>query len=162
MRRDLPPGRYPMRDVVTGPIDCPALAEVIGGPEAVESLLDRTEVLIKPFEGYMWVDPDADCVVISHQYLREAEDPLLYLDFVHELVHVWQLDQGRELFDRRYSYDQRPTELQAYRVTVAEARRLGLDDGFLAEYLRVEWIDEAQHRRLLEVLDVNSPGSARS
>ncbi len=114
--------------------------------------LSSVEVEVDSFQGYMWVDPDEGCVKISEEYLRNAEEISLYLDLIHEVVHMRQLSQGKELFDKTYTYDQRPTELEAYRVTLNEARRLGCSDEFLREYLRVPWITEEQYRAMMASL----------
>lgn len=163
IQRDLSEGRHPLTRLATGLDASRALLRHCGGGAALRALLARAEVAIAPEEGYMWVDDEEGCIVVSRPYLRSAEKAYLYLDLVHEVVHLQQLALGRELFDRRYPYDQRPTELEAYRVTVEEARRLGLSDAFLREYLHVEWISEAQHARLLQALGVPpTPGSARA
>jgi hypothetical protein len=138
-----------------------ALVRLFGGKDRLRRFLSKVEVKVDSFRGYMWVDDEERCLVVSREYLQRAEGVLLYLDLVHEIVHLWQLSQGRELFDERYPYDQRPTELEAYRITVDEARRLGLSDEFVREYLKVDWITEEQHRRLLQALGLASrPGEA--
>jgi len=48
----------------------------------------------------------------------------------------------KELFDHRYNYVERPTEIEAYRNAVEEARRLGLSDERICEYLRTEWMTD--------------------
>jgi len=78
----------------------------------------------------------------------------LYLDVIHELVHIKQFLQGRNLFDSKYSYVDRPTEIEAYRCCVEEARKIGMSEAAIAEYLYVEWISRADHARLLKTLTV--------
>ena len=65
--------------------------------------------------GYLRVDDETGNIVVSGEYLRTGDERYLYLDVVHELVHVRQFIEGKELFDRRYSYVDRPTEIEAYR-----------------------------------------------
>ena len=48
----------------------------------------------------------------------------------------------------------RETEIEAYQVTVREARRIGLNDEAIANYLRVSWITPGEHKRLMERLNV--------
>ena len=79
------------------------------------------------------------------------------LDLIHELVHVKQFRDGREIsldFGKRFEYVDRPTELEAYRHTVKEARRLGMSDEEIADYLKVTWLDAAEVRRLARHLGV--------
>jgi hypothetical protein len=64
--------------------------------------------------------------------------------------------EGKELWDRRYKYVDRPTEIEAYEVAVAEAHRIGLDDDQIAEYLKVEWVSADDFRRFLKTLDVRT------
>jgi hypothetical protein len=61
---------------------------------------------------------------------------------------------GRELFDNRYDYVDRPTEIEAYRHTVQEARRLGLNDERICEYLKTEWMGDNELKRLAKALNV--------
>jgi hypothetical protein len=48
----------------------------------------------------------------------------------------------------------RPTEIEAYRYTVKEARRIGLSDERIRTYLWTEWMDEDGFRRLVKSVDV--------
>jgi len=91
--------------------------------------------------------------VIGKSHLAESPAIVLFLDIFHELCHVIQRQGGANLFAAG-SYVKRWTEVEAYRFVVAEARTLGASDEFLRDYLRVEWITEAEHRELLESLEV--------
>jgi len=96
----------------------------------------------------MFVSNDDGCITIGLAHLRNASDEFLYLDIIHELCHVKQHLQGRNLYDRSKPYVDRETEIEAYEITVREARRIGLDDQAIANYLRVSWITRDEHRRL--------------
>lgn len=72
----------------------------------------------------MWVNTSNRHLVISSRYLREGNRIHIYLDLIHELAHIRQLMNGKNLFDGSYSYVQRPTEIEAYRYTVQEAKLL--------------------------------------
>lgn len=154
IRRELHQGVYSLDSVAQGLEESTALVRLFNGEEVLRAFLSHTEVEVAPFRGYMWVNTDGGRIVVSRDYLREAEEVLLYLDLIHEIVHLRQLSQGMELFDEKYSYDQRPTELEAYRVTLEEARSLGLSDDFIREYLKVDWMTDGQHRRLLRALEL--------
>jgi hypothetical protein len=101
---------------------------------------------------------DKECVVIGRQHLAKSPALVLYLDILHELYHLVQRKAGRELWDDQYSYVDRPTEVEAYRFVVAEALRLRASEAFLREYLRVEWISDRDHRRLLKNVGVTPDG----
>ena len=95
-------------------------------------------------------------VIVNAKYLKNGDEVHIYLDVVHELVHIKQHMEGRELWDRKYSYVDRPTELEAYEVTVGEARRLGLKENEIAEYLKVDWVTEEEFERFLKTLGVGA------
>ena len=80
--------------------------------------------------------------------MKNSDKKILYLDIVHELVHVKQQRQGLDLYDKSYSYVDRPTEIEAYTIAVEEARRLGMNDNEIFDYLHVEWISREEHKRL--------------
>ncbi len=104
-------------------------------------------------KGYMWVDQDHKRLMVSKSYLKTGAVIYLYLDIVHELVHVKQMMQGKELFDENYEYLERPTELQAYAVAVKEAKRIGMKRKELLEYLNMsEWFDQEDFKKFCKVL----------
>src|SRR5437773_7029595 len=86
--------------------------------------------------------------MVSTHDLRSRNRRDIYLDVVHELVHVRQFREGKELFPEGFNYPDAPTEIEAYRVCIAEGRRLGMTDRDLFKYLKVEWMDEGDLRRL--------------
>ena len=48
-----------------------------------------------------------------------------------------------------------PTEIEAYRYAVKEARRLGLSEERICCYLRTEWMSDAEFARLCKSVDVH-------
>ncbi|MHB8352642.1 MAG: hypothetical protein ACYDFT_08175, partial [Thermoplasmata archaeon] len=102
------------------------------------------------------VSPDADVIVVGEKHFRQSPRLILFLDIFHELCHLAQRDRGLELFDRPESYVRRPTELEAYRFVVEEARRLRVEDAVLREYLMVEWISPEEFAELLGAMGVSS------
>ena len=104
---------------------------------------------VLPRPGYLRVDDETGNIVVSSEYLRTGDERYLYLDVIHELVHIRQFMEGKELFDRRYSYVDRPTEIEAYSASVREARRIGMRKEEILDYLKVEWVTEEEFQRLL-------------
>jgi hypothetical protein len=102
----------------------------------------------------MFVDNKDGSITIGLAHLRTSPDDILYLDIIHELCHVQQHRQGRNLYDQSRAYVDRDTEIEAYLVTVREARRIGLNDKAIADYLRVAWITPQEHQRLARRLNV--------
>ncbi len=124
-----------------------------------ETVLKDCKVDVIPEDAYMYIDDGPGNVCAGLPYIRGGDERNLYLDILHELTHVRQWHAGRELWDRRYSYVDRPTEIEAYEVAVKEARRLGMSDGEIADYLRVEWTSREEHERLCKHLGVRLPDS---
>ena len=107
--------------------------------------------------GYMGVSDEDGHLFVSADYLKNGDSLGIYLDVIHELVHVKQFREGKELFDETYEYADRPTELEAYRIAVKEARRLGMGNDEIFEYLKVTWLEEKEVRRLAENVGVTLP-----
>jgi len=105
--------------------------------------------------GYMGTSDEDGHLIVSAHYLREGDSRSIYLDVIHELVHVRQFREGKQLFDESYEYADRPTELEAYRHALKEARRLGMSDDEIFEYLKVTWLDEDEVERLARNIGVN-------
>jgi hypothetical protein len=123
--------------------------------EKTTEILSHLKVELSWLGGYMYVDGSDGHLVISKGYLNTGNKVDIYLDLIHELCHVKQFMDGRELFDGRYSYVDRPTEIEAYRYTVQEARRLGLAEERICHYLRTEWMSENDFRRLAKAVNVS-------
>ena len=96
--------------------------------------------------GYMGVSDDDGHLLVNKRYLSTGSKQDIYLDVIHELCHVKQHMEGRDLFDPRYDYVNRPTEIEAYRYTVQEAKRIGLIAAEIRVYLKTEMMSD-------EVLD---------
>jgi len=154
INRHLGPGRYAVDEVFRGLEDSPGMKLLMPKKGDRESILSSTYILIVAEDMYMWTDDEDGHVNIGLEYLMKGEEVYLYLDILHELVHVRQFKEGKELFDRSYKYVDRPTEVEAYDYVVHEARRLGLSDEKIYDYLQVEWITKRQHDKLAKRLGV--------
>jgi hypothetical protein len=122
--------------------------------EETEEVLRNLKIEFMGFGGYMGVDDATGHLMVNARYLSSGNRVDIYLDVIHELYHIKQFMQGKELFDNRYDYVERPTEIEAYRYTVQEARRLGLSDKRICEYLKTEWMSDSDLKRLAKVLGV--------
>ena len=107
--------------------------------------------------GYMGVSDDDGHLMVSTYYLKHGNAKEIYLDLIHELVHVKQFMDGEELFDDSFEYVDRPTEIEAYGLTIEEARRIGMSDKEIYNYLKVYWMSDAEVSKLAEKLGVNLP-----
>ncbi len=112
--------------------------------------------------GFMGVSDKDGHLLVSTHYLRTGNRRDIYLDVVHELVHVRQFREGKELFADGFEYPDLPTEIEAYKTCVAEGRRIGMSDRELFEYLKVEWMADKEVRRLARHVGVATPPKRRS
>jgi hypothetical protein len=145
-------GSFPFKDVFGGFEKIEAVRSIFGS--STDKVLSALRVDVEDGRGYMRINDKKGSVIVSARYLKEGEETHLYLDVVHELVHVRQHMEGKELWDRRYAYVDRPTELEAYRVALDEARRLGLGERDIVDYLKVEWVTDEEFGQLLRTLGV--------
>ncbi len=153
VNRNLSSNTYNIREVFQGLDEQVVLQNNYRDNTLLNSVLDNLNVKIVDYDGYMYVD-DANTIVVSLDHLKNSDDNTLHLDIIHELVHIKQLLDGEDLYDERYSYVDRKTEIEAYKVTVEEAMRLGMNKEEILEYLKVEWISEEDLIRLANKLGV--------
>ena len=118
------------------------------GPDT-EEVIEKLKISLDSPRGYLRVDGETGNVIINPEYLKTGHERHLYLDVIHELAHVRQFREGKELYDRRYPYLERPTEVEAYENAVEEARRLGMDAEEIVDYLKVEWVTEEEFARFV-------------
>jgi hypothetical protein len=123
--------------------------------EKTDEVLSHLTVEISWVMGYMYVDSSDGHLVISKGYLNNGDKIDIYLDLIHELFHVKQFMEGKELFDPHYDYVDRPTEIEAYRYCIQEARRLGLPEERIRCYLWTEWMSEEDFKRLAKSVNVS-------
>jgi len=150
--RDVPVATYPFTDYFKGFEKVGAVRKIFG--EKTEDVLSNLKVEFAGMRGYMGVNNVDGHLLISAVYLNRGDMVDIYLDIIHELVHVRQFMEGKELFDDSFSYTERATEVEAYRHTVEEARNLGLSDERICEYLRTEWMTDEEFKRLAETVNV--------
>jgi hypothetical protein len=146
---------YPFTDYFKGFENVGAVKKLFG--ERTKEILRSLRVQFVPLVGYMAVSNRDGRILVSSRYLNNGDRIDVYLDVIHELVHVKQFMQGKELFDVHYGYTERPTEIEAYRYAVDEAKSLGLSDDRICDYLKTEWMSNQDLRRLAKTLSVKCP-----
>jgi hypothetical protein len=152
INRQLEPGQYSLAEVFADIRTYDILTGIFAGVEEINAVMACTKVFVVDRSYEMFVDNDDGSITIGLAHLRRSSDEILYLDIIHELCHVKQHRQGRDLYDKDKAYVDRETEIEAYRVNVQEARRIGLNDDDICDYLRVSWITPEEHRRLVHRL----------
>jgi hypothetical protein len=143
---------YPFTDYFKGFEKIRAVRLIFG--ENTDEVLRNLRVEFNSRRGYMGVSDEDGHLMVSAEYLNKGDMIDIYLDVIHELVHVKQFMEGKKLFDNSYRYVDRPTELEAFRQAVEEARNLGLNDERICEYLKTEWMSDEDLRKLAKALDV--------
>jgi hypothetical protein len=150
----LEPGQYRLEEVFADIRSYGILDTIFAGEEEIDQVIAQTRVFVVDHAYEMFVDNEDGSITIGLTHLRSSSDNILYLDIIHELCHVQQCRQGRNLYDRSKAYVDRETEIEAYIVTVREARRIGFNDEAIADYLRVAWLTPKEHQRLARRLNV--------
>jgi hypothetical protein len=165
-------GRYPLLTIFPGIQELDSARRLEPDAHARTKLFGETKVEVVAEDMWMYVAPwdkskpnrgwdpvvtaGTDCIVVGQSHLVESPALILFLDIFHELCHVRQRHDGRELWDRRWSYVERPTEVEAYRFVVEEGRRLGVSEEALRDYLEVEWISAAELQQLWKAVSTPS------
>lgn len=169
---DIPPGRFPLLEVFKGLDATLPFRKYPGDDTRILALAKGTWAHISDGPGWMYVAPprtppeireagfrmvetNENEIVVSRSYLRNGPRLDVYLDILHEFLHILQRSQGREIWpSRKIAYVDRPTEIEAYAFSIAEARRLGVSDSYLRNYLHVTWVKKSEYLRLLRNVGV--------
>jgi hypothetical protein len=151
--RDVPVTTHSFTDYFIGFDKIDAVRKIFGNK--TESVLQKLRVEFAGMRSYMGVSNVDGHILMSARYLKDGDIIDIYLDIIHELVHVRQFMEGKELFDDHFSYAERPTEIEAYRYAVEEARNLGLSEERICEYLKTEWMTDDEFKQLAKAVNVN-------
>jgi hypothetical protein len=149
-------GTHKFKEIFSGFEDSPAIRRLFKAQREIDELRELDLELTTTDVWYMRVRDVDGRLLIRPDYLRRGKKEFIYLDLIHELTHIKQFKQGYDLYDQRYTYIRRPTELEAFSNAIAEARRIGLSDLEIYEYMRVDWISESELKELAERLGVAS------
>ncbi|WXG47357.1 MAG: hypothetical protein WED05_11970 [Candidatus Atabeyarchaeum deiterrae] len=154
VNRQVERGIHALTSVFVGLEQSSAFMKIFKTEQNVRKFLEGMNLRIEEGDGYMYVDPSIGHIIVSKKYLQEGEIEMLYLDIIHESVHVKQWSEGNNLYDTQYSYVERPTELEAYAVVVDEARQMGMTEEQIVDYLEVPWISKKDLRLLAKKLGI--------
>lgn len=156
VRRDAELGECRLTDVFGGLESSASLQKVFGSKAQTAKVLEHLKLRVEPNDSGLWLDKETGTVCVGVRHLTAARGDFMYLDAVHVLVHVRQFLEGRDLYDQAFEYVERPTELEAYRYTVAEARKVGMDNEEILRYLRMDAADDSELGRLMEKIGVRA------
>lgn len=156
VNRKISAGEYSLGDLCSNLHSIEEVSLLLEERGLKDEFVTTTKVLVDDSRDfYMYVDDKGKRLVACLNHIQDSDPNIVYLDFLHELVHIFQLYDGRNLYDRRFKYVRRPTEIEAYRVAVNEGRRIGMKEEELMEYLRVEWISDEEHRELATAVGID-------
>jgi len=142
---------YPLTDFFKGFEKVRALRDLFG---------DRTAQVLKKMKvefysakwGYMSINDSDGHILISGYHMTHSPFRTLYLDIIHELYHIRQRMDGKKLFLDEFDYFDSPIEIKAYEFTIKEARRIGMTDRQIVDYLEVPWADKKELKRFVRRL----------
>jgi hypothetical protein len=121
--------------------------------EETQQVLANLQIEFTSATLYMRVDYDGRLLINPH-YLGTGDFTDIYLDVIHELVHVKQVMDGKNC-NHDLQYVERPLEIEAYRTAVNEARALGLDENRILDYLESDLINGEELKQLAITLELN-------
>jgi hypothetical protein len=150
IHRNLPQKECAFLQLFEGFDTLPIVKKIFGGK--TDHMLSNLKICFSSKYNFMWIDDKTGRVMLNRGYVETGKTIYLYLDAVHELVHIRQHHEGKELFDPKYEYVDRPTEIEAYEVCVGEARKLGMKPAEIRDYLYMNWLTDAQFERLCKTL----------
>lgn len=155
IERNVPTKLYPLTRFFKGFEKIEALRELF--EEKTEEILKRTKVEFYSSRwGYMGVNEADGHILISAHHMKHSPFRTLYLDILHELFHTKQLMNGKKLFLDEFDYFDSPIEIEAYEFTVREAKRIGMTDKEIIDYLEVPWADNKQLMKFIEKLNLKA------
>jgi hypothetical protein len=148
VNRALRAGTHPFRLFLPSFEESPAVRLIETPKIPIGPLLDDARVKIRKGEGYCYVDVRIPAITLMEGYYHQANPLDLYLDLAHELTHLRQLAEGRNVWDHSLHYVDRPTEIEGYAVAVAEGVRLGMTEEQVIQHLANPWLNDDEVMRL--------------
>jgi hypothetical protein len=154
VNRTLDCGLHPYRLLLPRFEESPAARRIeTATAPPIGPLMDNARVKIKKGEGFLYVDVKIPAIVLIEDYYHRANALDLYLDLAHELTHLRQLAEGKNIWDHSLHYVDRPTEIEGYAVAVEEGLRLGMTEEQVIQHLSNPWLDDDEVARLRKNID---------
>jgi hypothetical protein len=146
--RSLECGLHPYRKLLPRLEESPVARRIETASTPLGLLMDEARVRIKEGESFCFVDVQEPSIILFEKYYREGNALDLYLDLAHELTHLRQHSEGKDLWDHDLHYVDRPTEIEGYAVAVEEGLRLGMTEEQVIKHLSNPWLSPAEVVRL--------------
>lgn len=148
--RTLASGEYPFSALLPRITESPAVRRIATSTIPLDVVLKTARVHIQGGEGYIRIDDKIPAIVLMEDYYHRGNDLDLYLDLLHELTHLRQLAEGHALWDNRFPYVDRATEIEGYAVAIEEGMRLGMSKSDIFRHMSNPWMTRADVRHLFE------------
>jgi hypothetical protein len=148
VNRTLNCGLHPYRLLLPRFEESPVVRRIEMAATPIGPLLDSARVKIKKGEGFCYVDVIIPAIVLIENYYIQGNALDLYLDLAHELTHLRQLAEGRNIWDHSLHYVDRPTEIEGFAVAVEEGLRLGMTEEQVIQHLSNPWLSDDEVDRL--------------
>jgi len=149
--RSLKCGIHPYRRLLPRFEESPTVRRIATSDMPIGAILDAALVEIAKGEGFCFVNvenPENPVIILFESYYIQGNPLDLYLDLAHELTHLRQHAEGKELWDHELHYVDRPTEIEGYAVAVEEGIRLGMTEADVVRHLSNPWLSPAETARL--------------
>lgn len=149
--RSLKCGLHPFRSLLPRFEESPTIQRVATADMPIVSLLDLAFVEITEGEGFCFVNvenPEKPVIILFESYYIKGNPLDLYIDLAHELTHLRQYAEGKELWDHEFHYVDRATEIEGYAIAVEEGIRLGMTEEQVMRHLFNPWLSPAETSRL--------------
>jgi hypothetical protein len=154
VNRSLGCGLHPYRLLLPRFEESPTVRRIETPDIPIGPLLDEARVKIKKGEGYLYVDVKIPAIILIEDYYLKANALDLYIDLAHELTHVRQMLEGKNIWDHSLDYVDRPTEIEGYAVAVEEGIRLGMTEEQVIQHLSNPWLSDEEVIRLRRNIDM--------
>jgi len=151
--RTLGCGLFPYRHLLPQLEESPVARRIATDAMPIVPLIDAARVRIAEGEGFCFVDVDEPSIILFESYYHQGNPLDLYLDLAHELTHLRQHAEGKDLWDRELHYVDRPTEIEGFSVAVEEGIRLGMTEEQVIRHLSNPWLSPAEVARLRRNID---------
>ncbi|HSD04433.1 MAG TPA: hypothetical protein VLB45_01605, partial [Nitrosopumilaceae archaeon] len=103
INRNIKTGTYRLDDIFHDLKNAAILMDVFKTLDELDDVFSKTNVIVEEKDHYMFVKNEDATIVIGYDHLKKSDSKILYLDIVHELVHVKQQRSGLDLYDKSYS-----------------------------------------------------------
>ena len=122
--------------------------------EKTYEVLHNLKVEFNSGRGYMGISDVDGHIRVGADYLNTGDIIDIYLDIIHELVHVKQFMDGKRLYRENLILVDEAMEIEACHYVVNEARDLGMSDEQIIEHLRTDRMTDEDINKLAKALNV--------